>query len=109
MLPAGVVLGGAGLIGVGVFAVLGGMSQSTFDRLEKECGVQLCDPGDTDRLDDANAAEAQQTAANVALAAGGVALAAGAVLIVVGVTRGDERAAVGLALGPRGLAVRGAF
>jgi hypothetical protein len=86
MLPAGIVLGAAGIVGVGSFAYFGSKSRATYRDLEDRC-APLC--GEDDR-DDADRAETQQTIANVSLIAGGVALIAGTTLVILHATRGPS-------------------
>jgi tetratricopeptide (TPR) repeat protein len=86
MLPAGIVLGAAGIVGMGSFAYFGSKSRATYRDLEGRC-APLCG---ADERDDADRAETQQTIANVSLIAGGVALLAGTTLVILHATRGPS-------------------
>lgn len=77
MPPVGAfIAGGVGVVGFGMFAVFGAMSQSTASELDS------CSPNcDKDKLgEDADAASTQQTIANISLAVGAAGLVTGGIL-----------------------------
>jgi hypothetical protein len=101
---AGWVLGGAGLVGLGVGAVLGFVSKSTYDHaLQTECNgdPKTCSPQGSR---DGSTAHAQAMGSTVAFVAGGVAFATGSLLVLtapksgvsVGVTAAPGVAQIGV-------------
>lgn len=99
---AGWVATGVGAVGVGLFAVFGAMSQSTYDDLNRACPTRTdCDPA---LASDIDTGSSQQTIANVSLGVGVVALAAGATALWIGFSQDDDtHVAIGLGmLGVRG-------
>lgn len=101
---AGWVATGVGAVGIGLFAVFGAMSQSTYDDLNRSCPTHMdCDPS---LAGDIDTGASQQTIANVSLGIGLVAVAAGATALVIGFSHdGDTQ----VALGPGMLSVRGSL
>lgn len=79
----GLVVGGAGIVGVGVGAVFGIVAKGKFDDAKTTCGdtYPQCKDGATAvATDQNNSAHGSATVSTLAVVAGGVALAAGAVL-----------------------------
>jgi hypothetical protein len=76
----GVGVGGAGVVGLGVGAVLGLLAKGQLDQSNQPGGCDATDHCSAQGLSDRKAAEGLATGATVALVAGGAALAAGAVL-----------------------------
>lgn len=101
MRTASYVVGGAGLVAIGAFAVLGAMSDAKYDDLLKDCPSRMaCDPALSDTAD---SGAALQTGANVSLAVGAVAIGAAAVMFVLSLDDGETE----VAAGPTHLTVRG--
>jgi hypothetical protein len=102
---AGIVVGGAGLVGLGVGAGFGAsaISSNNASKANGNCNAQsFCNAtGKADRLDAIHAA----TASTIGFVAGGVALAGGVVLIVAGKPR--ARSTGGPAAGPAAAIVLG--
>jgi len=80
LLPTGIALGVVGAAGIATFGVLGSRSDATYRDLEESC-APTCG---SDRRDEADRAEREQTIANVALGVGAVVLVTGVVLIIKG-------------------------
>lgn len=105
LLPLAIGAGAVGLAGIGVFAALGAMSQSTYSDLEAQCPQGVCPPA---LEGDADAARGQQTAANVALVVGLVGITAGVTLFVAD-RRARSSEAATVTAGPGSIRVRGSF
>jgi serine/threonine-protein kinase len=78
----GVGVGGAGVVGLGVGAVLGMMAKSQQDRSNGPAGCDATDHCTAQGLSDRKSAEGLAMGSTVAFIAGGVAVAAGAVLFL---------------------------
>lgn len=108
MLPLAITFGGIGVVGMGMFAVAGGLSLGTYSEVEDNCPNG---PTCTDDLIDRG--EREQLIANVGLVVGAVGLAAGATFLIVEVATGgvgnEAKAPVNLAIGPGYVGVDGAF
>lgn len=76
----GFVVGGAGVVGISMFAILAGVAQSQYDQLRRDCGG-ACPPSYNGRISDG---ERNQTIANVSLGIGIGALLVGGILIAAG-------------------------
>jgi hypothetical protein len=87
LLPIGIAAAGVGVVGLGLFAIAGSMSNSTFDELEATCGNSPCPESEQETID---AGKTEQTVANVGLIVGAVGLAAGTALIIVSLTGGKS-------------------
>jgi hypothetical protein len=93
----GLVLGGAGLVGVGAGVVLGLLTKSTYDHaIQTECSGSP-NGCSAQGAQDGSTAHSQATMSTVAFVAGGLALGAGAVLYVTAPKRGVS---VGANVGP---------
>jgi len=80
-LPAALGAGGVGIAGAAIFLGFGVSSQSTFDRLQQECGTR-CGA----RRDEVEAGRREQTVANVGLAVGAIGIAAGGLFTYLWIT-----------------------
>lgn len=80
-LPAALGAGGVGVAGAAIFLGFGVSSQSTFDRLHRECGTR-CGA----RRDEVEAGRREQTVANVGLAVGAIGIAAGGLFTYLWIT-----------------------
>jgi hypothetical protein len=115
MFPAGLVLGGVGLVGIGSFVGFGLKSRATYDDLEDRCAPRC---GAAER-DEAEGGERDAMIANVALAVGAVGLVGGVTLVALGWPQNEPGAAahrpaaprrkLSLSFGPGGVAVRGSL
>ncbi|HKU45068.1 MAG TPA: hypothetical protein VJR89_43210 [Polyangiales bacterium] len=104
---ASYVIGGAGVLGVVAFGVLGSMSAAAFDELEERCPVKAdCDPSLRSLTE---RGELEQTAANVSLVAGLSALATAVTLFTLSEPESRERERVSVSAGPLGVHVEAAF
>lgn len=114
LLPFAIIAGGVGVVGMGVFAVAGSMSNGTFSELEDACGGGPCPSSQNDVID---RGQTEQTIANVGLIVGAVGLAAGAALLIVDLTSGSDGAdaaasrpsPLALDVGPGWIGVHGSF
>jgi hypothetical protein len=106
--PAAIVAGTVGVAGFVMFAVAGSMSQSTYDSLQKDCGLSPCPAS---RAGDISSGKTQQTLANVGLVVGAVGVAAGATLFVLSLKKSKSAPAptTGLMLGPGYAGLNGTF
>ncbi len=114
LLPYAIMAGGVGVVGMGVFAVAGSMSNGTYSELEDACGGSPCPSSQNSVID---RGQTEQTIANVGLVVGAVGLAAGAALLVVDLTSGGEGAdsaasrsrPLALDVGPGWVGLHGSF
>lgn len=114
LLPYAIIAGGVGVVGMGVFAVAGSMSNGTYSELEDACGGSPCPSSQNSVID---RGQTEQTIANVGLIVGAVGLAAGAALLVVDLTSGGEGAdaaasrsrPLALDVGPGWVGLHGSF
>lgn len=101
------VLGGAGVVGLGVGAVFGIISSSKHGTAEDHCssegGQYLCD---AEGVDAANSARSAGNVSTIAFIAGGVLLGAGAALWFTAPSATDS---VRVGVAPNGVRVRGTF
>ena len=84
--PLGITLAVVGVGGIGVGAVFGLASKSTYDRSQNECptgDLARCQATAAQAQDDLSSARSQALASTIAFAAGGAFLAAGAILFFV--------------------------
>lgn len=96
---AGYFVAGAGVVGLGVFAVTGSMASSKFSQLEKDCGSKRCtDPKYADTVDSGKRLE---TIANVGLIAGSVGVLAGGAMILFGGPSVEKTGAAFVSASPR--------
>jgi hypothetical protein len=106
--------GGVGVVGMGVFAVAGSMSNGTYSELEGLCGNGPCPTNQNDLVD---RGQTEQTIANVGAIVGAVGLAAGATIVTLDLLRFDgpdedseaNATKLGLDAGPGWLGVHGSF
>lgn len=77
----GFVVGGAGIVGVSLFAIFAGVAQTQYDSLRRDCNSQPCGPSYNGRIADG---ERNQTIANVSLGFGIGALLVGGIMIAAG-------------------------
>lgn len=75
----GIIVGGIGVVGFGLFAGFGAANQSIFSDLEDQCAGRQCPAA---LQDDADEGRTFQTAANISLVFGVVGLAGGAALLI---------------------------
>lgn len=103
---AGLVLGGAGVLGVGIGAIFGVHAKNKLDESNEDgrCQGNLCNHVGIKARNDAWAAGTMST---VLFLAGGAALAGGVALFLTAPS--PERASVEVAVGPQGISVRGGF
>jgi hypothetical protein len=87
--PAAYIAGGVGVVGMGIFAVTGALTLSTFSNLQETCGGP-CPPN---RADEVNSGKTTQAVANVSLVIGAVGLAAGATLFVLSLRKDKTESA----------------
>jgi tetratricopeptide (TPR) repeat protein len=104
-MTAGFVIGGAGLLGLGAGAVLGGLALQQKGKLAEACPQGPCDAG----VRIANQGDTFADASTVSFIAGGALVAAGGVLLIV--RRGAATATATAVVTPAGsaLVVRGSF
>lgn len=84
--PLGITLAVVGVGGLGVGAVFGLTSKSTYDRSQNECptgDLAKCPASSAQAQDDLSSARSQALASTIAFAAGGAFLAAGAILFFI--------------------------
>jgi hypothetical protein len=94
----GFITAGVGVLGIGVFAVAGSMSNSKFNEVESDCGGERCsDPKYADTIDSGKRLE---TIANVGLIVGGVGLLAGGAMILFGGPSSEKTGAASLDVRP---------
>ena len=111
---AGLITGGAGVVGIGVGSVFGLMTGSAYSSQKNDCASALNCPHHGQALDDHSAALTDGTIATVAFVAGGALLVAGAAMYLLGGHR-SEPATTGLLVAPSvgpssaGVLLRGAF
>lgn len=108
-LVPGLAVGGLGVAGVVVGAILGGIAKSRAAEVQKSC--RNTDSGHTcpnEVRSDAEAATRLATGATIAFVAGGVVAAAGVVLVIVR-PGGGKSASARLVPGPGSLRIEGAF
>jgi hypothetical protein len=114
----GLVVGGAGLIGLGLGATFGLMTSSQWDNVKNECGgnPSQCTNLGAAQLD-RNSALTDATISTVGFVAGGALLAAGVVVFLTGGNHGPEGGASGTSVavsptfgtGQAGVLMSGAF
>lgn len=103
----GFAAGGLGLVGLGVFAVAGYQTRSTFDQLRAECS-RGC--SDIDHRNSINSGKTYQTVANVALAIGAAGALASATLFYIGFSsKGRAKSSVELTASAAGISCQGRF
>ncbi len=90
------IVGGAGIVGVGVGSVFGLMSKSRHDQAASHCSGSVC--YDQDGVDLSNSARSAGNVSTIAFIVGGAGLAAGAVLWFTAPS-GENKVEVGLAPG----------
>lgn len=108
--PFAYIAGGVGVVGLGVFAVAGIMTNGTYSDLSDSCGG----PCPSSRADDVDTGKTQQTIANVGLVVGAVGIAAGATLFVLSMsddssTEQKDEVSAKVVVGPGYAGLRGAF
>lgn len=105
---AAYVAGGVGIVGLGIFAVAGAMTASSYSSLKDSCGTGPCPAY---KKDDVSSAKTKQTVANVGLVIGGVGIGAGVVLYVLsrGSAKKVEATASHLVVGPSYAGYTGSF
>lgn len=86
--PAAIGSGVLMLAGTAVFIGFGSASHATYERLAAQCGPSSCGPGERD---DADAAQRQQTVANIGLVAASIAAVATVAFVVVSLTSASRR------------------
>lgn len=84
---AGIVVGGAGVIGVGIGAALGVVAKGQYDEAEASCTGSTCPQAALDQHDEARTSALGST---LAFAIGGAAMATGIVLLVTAPGAGDQ-------------------
>ncbi|HEX3772355.1 MAG TPA: hypothetical protein VHV30_15870 [Polyangiaceae bacterium] len=99
------VAGGAGVVGVGAFAIFGAMAHAKYSRLESDCPAGLCPASDADTI---SGGRTDKTIANVGLVVGVLGLAGGATLFVLS-RKKDEAPAASLVVAPSWVGVRGSL
>ncbi|NUP06998.1 MAG: tetratricopeptide repeat protein [Polyangiaceae bacterium] len=109
LLPVSLAFAGVGVVGMGMFAVAGGMSLGTFSEAEDNCPNGA---GCTNDLIDRG--EREQLIANIGVIIGGVGLAVGTTVFIIDVANGggssdEAKNPVNLAIGPGYVGVNGAF
>jgi hypothetical protein len=108
--PYAYVAGGAGAVGLIVFAVFGAMEKSTFSGLQSACPGNVCPP---DKASDISNGKTQQVVANVALGVGIAGVAAGGTLFVLSLggkaPAAPPAASASLVVGPTFIGLRGAL
>ena len=87
---AGLVIGGIGLAGIGVFATFATMAQSRFNQLQTACNNGPCDPSYQSQIDEG---QTFQTVANVALVAGATLVTTGVIILIVAAVSGKPATA----------------
>jgi len=107
---AAFVSAGVGVAGLATFAIAGSMANGTYHDLQNSCHG----PCPASRSSDISKGKSQQTIANVGLLVGAVGVAAGATLFVISLSKPKGEtprsdAAVGIAVGPTWMGLRGAF
>jgi hypothetical protein len=109
--PAAYVAGGVGVVGMGLFAVFGGLANSTYSDLTNKCqgsdGARSCPSDARGQIDDG---KMQKDVANAGLIIGAAGLAAGVTLFVLSMDRGPKKEAqVQPVAGPGYVGVQGVF
>ena len=109
--PAAYVAGGVGVVGMGLFAVFGGLANATYSDLEGKCqgsgGAKACPPDAQGQIDDG---KMQKDVANAGLIIGAAGLATGVTLFVLSMDGGKKQESqVQPVAGPGYLGVRGTF
>lgn len=103
----GLAASGLGLVGLGVFAVAGYQTRSTFQQLQTECDTGCSDGAHRNAI---ARGKTYQTVANVGLAAGAVGTLVGAALIYWGLTdEASAKPAVELNAGAMSISCEGSF
>jgi serine/threonine-protein kinase len=98
LLVSGLVVGGVGLIGVGLFAGFAVRAQNADDELADLCGVRCSTPKERAIADEG---KRDLVIANVSLGVGAAAVATGAVLLIVEAATGrDDNAPARVGVGP---------
>jgi hypothetical protein len=102
---ASYIVGGTGAAGLIAFGVLGALSESAYEELDRRCGDRRrCDP---DLAPIADRGELMQTSANIALVVGAAALGIGIGLFAIsGDSESSERSTT-IAVSPTGIELRG--
>jgi hypothetical protein len=98
------VAGGVGVVGFGLFAAFGVMSNSDYNDLQSTCVKGHCPPGKAGEINDG---KTYQTLADVGLGVGIAGIAAGATLFVLSVTGKPDT--TGLVVGPGYVGLRGSL
>jgi hypothetical protein len=114
LLPIVFIAGGVGVIGMGMFAVGGGLSMGTESDLEAHCGPNgpCTSQEDKDLVD---TGKTQQLVANIGLVVGAVGLATAATVLIIDLSTsggGDAKptdATAKMYVGPGSVGVRGSF
>jgi hypothetical protein len=106
-----IAFGGVGVVGMVLFGVFGGLSQSKFDSLEEQCPNGRCPAS---LQEDADNGRTYQTVANVSVTIGAIGLAAGAAFLIPtffmgGEAGGEAKAAVQLQVAPGHVGLWGTF
>jgi hypothetical protein len=111
LLPLTIAFGSVGVLGMGLFAVTGSMTNSAESTLEENCGGGRCTSQED--LDRAETAQTTQALANAGWIIGAVGLAAGATFLIVDLaSSGGSESKTGdvdLLLGPGFAGISGSF
>jgi hypothetical protein len=102
---ASYVAAGVGVIGLGTFAIFGAMSNAKYNDLKSSCNG-ACPPS---RQSDIDAGKRDQRIANVGLVIGILGAGAAVTLFVLSRPNRAQPPSAALVVGPRELAIRGAF
>jgi hypothetical protein len=104
--PAAYIAGGVGVVGLGVFTILGLMSNSTYSDLQNACPHGVCPPGKQGEVD---SGRTQQTVANIGLGVGIAGVAVGTALFFYTAPNKSAGPGAALVIGPGYLGVRGSL
>jgi hypothetical protein len=109
LLPAAIVGGGVGVVGMLTFTIAGVASNGTFSDLQKKCGAGPCPASDAGEV---SSGKTQQAIANTGLVLGLLGFAAGATFLVWWVLpqkSSTQRASAAITFGPSSIGVAGTF
>jgi len=106
---AGIAVGAAGIVGLGVGAIFGTVASSSWSSAQKECGSPTSCPNYAQGASDHDAATSAATMSTIGFIAGGALIAGGLTLFFTAPWASSTATTVGLVPGVGGMTVRGSF
>jgi hypothetical protein len=106
---AGIAVGAAGVVGLGLGAIFGVVASSKWSSAQKECGSPASCPNYAQGVSDHDSASSAATMSTIGFIAGGALLAGGAALFFTAPSDSSTTAGVQIVPGVSGMTVRGTF